>query len=184
MTSAAISKAGHDAYSACLPLLHHAARLNYTYYTAVELDRQAQKFLNSAMAERFRFSRDEYLQLVQARWAFDASVDYERHCLEQQERHRSDQAQALENPTAVRQEDLGGNHLTVDQQGEFSGPPMAQQWRENSSPDIDIYPPTNQQYQDGQRTPRQRESPVSNEANVRRDPSFLCPTCNGYIFPP
>ncbi|KAJ7579520.1 hypothetical protein C8J56DRAFT_897353 [Mycena floridula] len=189
MNPSGFSIVGEDAYSACLPLLHHAARLNYTYDRAVELDRQAHKFLNSAMAEKIRFSRDEYLQLVQARWAFDVSEEYERHSTEQQERQHRDQSQALESHIAVRRDDPEGNYMTVDQQTGISGPPVTQQWRrgqpESSSPDIEMYLPTDQRYQDGQRTPRQGGSPVSNinEANISREPYFLCPGCNAYIFP-
>ncbi|KAJ7581934.1 hypothetical protein C8J56DRAFT_895484 [Mycena floridula] len=149
-----ISAAGQGAYSACLPLLHHTARVQYTHDRAVELDRQAQKFLNSAIAESITFSRDKYLRVVQARWAFDVSEDYERLCMEEQQRHLWDQSRVLDSHNAANEEPEG-NHLTLDQRGEFSGPPSTQQWRENSPPDIEMYPPTDQRYHEGQRTPRQ-----------------------------
>ncbi|KAJ7576477.1 hypothetical protein C8J56DRAFT_899991 [Mycena floridula] len=157
MNPSGFSVVGEDAYSACLPLLHHAARLNYTYDRAIELDRQAHKFLNSVMAEKIRFSRDEYLQLVQARWAFDVSEEYERHCMEQQERQRREQSLALESHITVRRDDPEGNYMTLDQQSGISGPPVTQQWGRD------------QRYQDGQRTPRQGGSPVSNINEINRE---------------
>ncbi|KAJ7577648.1 hypothetical protein C8J56DRAFT_898807 [Mycena floridula] len=156
MNPSGFSVVGEHAYSACLPLLHHAAQLNYTYDRAVELDRQAHKFLNSVMAEKIRFSRDEYLQLVQARWAFDVSEEYERHCMEQQERQRREQSQALEGHISVRRDDPEGNYMTLDQQSGISGPPVTQQWGRD------------QRYQDGQRTPRQGGSPVSNINEINK----------------